>query len=344
MIITTGTVFAKACTVTVTAPDSIQDAIDSASAGNTVCVTGTFHQSVVFSSSASGVTLSGVGTAILDGSGSADSGTTLNTDYAILLQDGVSGVTIQKLEIREYAGHGGGGEGNAIQAWDVSTSNIKVRDNYMHDNGWNGVLVGSEGGYMHAGWLVQGNRAEDNGFAQIELTNCNHCSILDNTVADTEGWGNLGILVQARNTHADSGTIVVQSVSVKKNTITLSGPSYYDIGIYVYAQVSDTSYDPISGAYAYLRDVSITGNTISGDTIRYGVILWAFSGSGSGQAFIVNTAITSNVLTGPGSGTGVWVYNADVINTKIVKNTYSGWEYNFRDTGTDTKIPPPIEP
>ncbi|MFQ5804142.1 MAG: right-handed parallel beta-helix repeat-containing protein [Thermoplasmata archaeon] len=256
---------ASDCTVTVTAPDSIQAAVDANPEG-AICLSGEFHQSVTLDSADSGITLRGAGTAILDGTGTADSGTTLDTNFGIRLVDGVDDVTIENLEIRHYHGP----RGSAISTWDVSTSDITVSGNVLLHNAWNGVLVGSEGGFIHENWKVEDNTVADNGFVGIELTNCNECKIEKNTVT---GSGFAGIVIQARNTVPDSGLVTVSDVVVEDNDISDSGYA----GIYVLALASQPlpPFDPIDAASASFNDVKVEKNVVDGAGVL-GILVWSY--------------------------------------------------------------------
>ena len=333
----TPSVFAVHCTTTVTAPDSIQDAVDTASPGDVICLDGTFSQSVLIGPEDSGITLSEAdsATAILDGSGTADSGTFLTVNWAILLKDGLSNVTIENLEIRNYAGLGGGGQGNAIQAWDVSTSNIVVRNNDMHDNGWNGVLVGSEGGNgkIHSNWMVRNNDVQDNDFVGIELTNCNSCGIMKNDV----GGSFLGIVVQARNTIADTGQVAINGVRVLHNTVDSSV-----IGIYVLSLTSHpTLFIPITGASTLLTSVSISHNTLTDNTFSQ-IRFWAFNDAATAE----NGRIIKNVVDCD-SSKGIEVLESGVGQTGTVKNVKvvnnkidTDCSPEITNQGEATKLPP----
>ena len=263
-------VYAAHCTTTVTAPASIQDAVDGASSGDVVCLSGTFSQSVRIGPEDSGITLSEAhaATAILDGTGPASCTAgfticTFNEDWGILLEDGVSEITIENLEIRDYDdGGGGGGQGNAIQAFaEISTSDITVRNNNLHDNQWNGVLVGSEGTTSHEKWSVYHNDVADNGFIGIELTNCNKCKITNN---DVDGSGFADILVQARNTIANSGLITIKDVKVKDNTV---GSSPRGIEAITFTGLTGSPFTSVAGASATLEKVTIKGNTVTDSTV-----------------------------------------------------------------------------
>ena len=182
----TPSVFAAPCFITITAPTSIQATVD-ANPGKVICLDdsgGDFSQQVVFDAADSGITLTALhGTSpVLDGTGVGAS----TTNSAITLLGGVTGVTIQGLEIRDYLGDGGGSDrSSGIVAAFGTTDNIIVKQNYIHDNFWNGILVFSEGDFVHDSWVVQKNTVKANGFVNIELTNCNSCTIMKTY---SKGW------------------------------------------------------------------------------------------------------------------------------------------------------------
>ncbi len=278
-VIASPVVRADDCTAIVIAPASIQVAIDD-NPGGVVCLDdsgGVFSQSVVFGPEDSGITLTSASSAILDGTG-------LGSANAITLLDGVSEVTIEDLEIRNYPGP----RGSAISTWDADTDSITVRNNYLHDNDYNGILVGSEGGFTHTDWKVEGNTVADNGFVGIELTNCDECTIEKNTVT---GDGFAGIVIQARNTIPDSGSIAVSDVKVEENTV--SGGLF---GIYVLALASQPlpPFDPIDAATVLFEEVKVEKNEVDGST--YGILVWSFEDG------TVDTAkIEENDVSGSGS-------------------------------------------
>ncbi len=320
LALTAGLARAGDCTVTVTAPASIQAAVDAAGFGDVVCLSGTFNQSVVFGPEDSGITLTAAPGAapVLDGTG-------LAAVEAIRLLDGVSDVTIEGLEIQNYTSDTCCGQGNAIQAWGVNTSNIVVRRNNMHDNNYSAILVGSEGAQMHTGWAVHGNIATNNatGFfsAQIELTNCSGCSIHRNNVTG----GIIGILVQGRNTIPDSGLVETQGVSVKNNVVDS------DIGVYILGLASGPldPFPPIVGAQADLLDVTLVGNQItSGASWVYGYL--------GGQ--IINPALVRNDFN-CNSGYGIGLFG-NTFNAKVVNNDFANCAPDLIDGGYETKHPP----
>ena len=328
-------VSADGCTVTLSSGANIQTAVDDAGEGDVICLDGTFHQSVSIGPEDTPITLSG-SSGVLDGSGSADTGTFLTPNWAILLQDGVSNVIIENLEIKNYAGLGGGGQGNAIQAWDVSTSNIIVRNNDMHNNGWNGVLVGSEGGNgkIHSNWMVRNNDVRDNDFVGIELTNCNSCGIMKNDV----GGSFLGIVVQARNTITETGQVAINGVRVLHNTVDSSL-----IGIYVlsYTGITGFPFSPINEASTLLTSVSISHNTLTDNTSSQ-IRFWAFNEAATAE----NGRIIKNVVDCD-SSKGIEVLESGVgqtgtvKNVKVVNNKIGGdCSPPITNQGEATKLPP----
>lgn len=200
------------CNVTVVAPSSIQAALDGSSTGDVICLSGTFHQSVIIGPEDSDRFLQSASVhGVLDGRAPADDAS-LDSEFGIKLLDGASKITIRDLVIE----HCHDARGSSISAWDVSTSDMDVRRNTLRHNTWNGILVGSEGGFIHEKWKVWENTIKDNGFVGAELTNCRDCEIVRNTITDN---GFAGVVIQARNTIAGSGLVTVDDVRVKENVI-----------------------------------------------------------------------------------------------------------------------------
>jgi hypothetical protein len=324
---------AIACDVTVTAGDgatAIQDAVDSASSGDTICLSGTFtttsgpggtSEVATVTIGTSGITVTSASAAILDG----------GVGPAFRLTNGLSDVTIVYLEIRNRTGFRGGG----VEAWDMSTSNITIRHNNMHDLSYNAVLVGSEGGFVHDNWMVHSNYVSDVGFAGIELTNCEGCSILHNEIAVAF----LGIVVQARSTSTTgvgSYDVVINGVHANNNMITES-----PIGIYALSFTGHpTAFTPITGASTLLRNVNMSNNRIEGGSSIWGVIFWAFNGAATAQ----NGKIMHNEIDCDSSGTGVVVAESGsgpgtVTNAKVVNNDFVHCLTEISPTA-DTKVPP----
>jgi parallel beta-helix repeat protein len=332
------------CDITVTGNASIQSAVNSAVAGQTVCLSGTFSgQMVVLTAANSGITITAApgGTAVLDGHSATP---TRVGSYVLLsafaLDNGASDITIEGLEMEFYNGGDEAGVGNGVTAWAVSTSNITVQNNYIHDNSWDAVMVGSEGDTTHTGWVVRNNTATSNSAYQIELTNCSGCSAQDNTVTG----GTIGILVQARNTTPNSGLVTVRGVSVKNNTV---DGAYY--GAYIVAEAMQCCFYPISDAYATLQAVSFTGNhiTSSGDAGVASVVVGGKAGTSGGTAdtsyggpaAVVNPSLVKNTFDCGGSGYAINLFNSTV-NAKVVNDSVTECtDLVGPDSGTNTKIP-----
>jgi len=317
MAVGSGLAQASHCNTTVTAPSSIQTAVDAANPGDVVCLSGTFSSGSTVTIGTSGITISEAdgATAVLDG----------GSGPAFRLADGLSNVTIEELEIRNRTGLRGGG----IEAWDRTTSNITVRNNYIHDNSYSGVLVGSEGGFIHTNWMVKKNKVDDHGFIGIELTNCQDCTIMQNTVDPSV----LGIVVQARNTIG--GSVQINGVRVLHNTVDDAV-----VGVYVLAYEGTTGlpFDSI-GASSLLTNVTINNNTLNRSGF-VGVWYRGFNDGGTGR----NAKINHNNITCT-AGTGIEVLETGgpssrpgtVQNAKVKNNNFSGCSSNLSDPGGVTK-------
>jgi parallel beta-helix repeat protein len=102
---------------------------------------------------------------------------------AFLIANGVTNVTIKGFEMRNFTSPLMNGIGNGISAWEASTSNITVQDNYFHDLGYNGILVGNDGAAGdHTYWTVKKNIVENCGYIGFELTNTSNSTIEDNII------------------------------------------------------------------------------------------------------------------------------------------------------------------
>lgn len=269
------------CTDTVTAPSSIQTAVDGASSDDVVCLSdadGAFAQTVVFGPEDSGITLTAAPgeSPVLDGATLAGTGPT--SIDAITLEDGVTEVTIEGLTIQNYKGDSGGNDrSSAITTWNVETSGITVRNNNLLDNFWNGILVGSNGGEIHEKWVVEDNVVDGHGFVGIELTNCDHCEIHGN---DVDNSGFAGIVLKAGNIVPGTGLITIEDVKVVGNTVDDSGK--YGIYILSFQGIPGDPFDPITGAQSLLTTVTVEHNTITDSGIA-GIVFWAYNDATTAQ-------------------------------------------------------------
>lgn len=271
----------------------------------------------------SGITLKSASTAEFNG----------GSGPAFRLADGLSHVTIEDLEIHSRAGFRGGG----IEAWDRTTSNITVRDNYLHDNSYSGVLVGSEGGYVHSNWMVQNNVVNDHGFIGIELTNCEVCAIVDNNI----DGATLGIIVQARSTSTTgvgSHNVVMNGIRVLHNIVNDSDW----FGVYVLSFTGHpTNFSPIADASTLLTSVSISNNMLTDSGVA-GIRFWAFNDAATAK----NGRIMYNDIDCPTETPGVQILESGsgpgtVKNVKVVNNSFgTDCDPQVTDTGEATKFPP----
>jgi parallel beta-helix repeat protein len=165
---------------------------------------------------------------------------------AFLIENGVSNVTIQGFEIRNFTSDDTG-IGNGISAWEASTSYITIQDNYFHDLGYNGVLVGNDhAAGDHSNWLIKGNIVADVDYIGFELTNTSNSSIEGNVIhLNSPDIG--AIFSSARR--SESG------LTIKNNLIDGTPSTAFPV-IYIYA------YD-LDMANPNLNSVLIQGNTIS---------------------------------------------------------------------------------
>ena len=319
----TPSVFAAHCFITITAATSIQATVD-ANPGKVICLDdsgGDFSQQVVFDAADSGITLTALhGTSpVLDGTGVGAS----TTNSAITLLGGVTGVTIQGLEIRDYLGDGGGSDrSSGIVAAFGTTDNIIVKQNYIHDNFWNGILVFSEGDFMHDNWTVEKNTVTNNGFIGIELTNTIKSTIVKNNAVDN---GLHGILVQVRNGLSSGETPSVFDISVVGNNV--SGSSSDGIRLLAF-QFGDNTAE-------ITDDCKVTKNNVheNGSGIRLGSF-------GDGSLIEKCVVENNNVQNNTGEGIRILtrssglVESNDVVGNRVSDNGGDG----INVTGDDNDI------
>ncbi len=334
----------------------IQEAVDAAS--NTIIdvAAGTYYEEVTIDKS---LTLTGdpgdssvgpgVDAPILDGGGGLD----IN---GITIDGGVSDVTIEGFEICNYNNSGGsGGVGSGILAWDSDPiNNVIVRDNYIHDIGWDAVLVGNEGQALHDNWLIENNIAEDCGVYSLELTNAKNSEVLNNIVIGGEdilgAWDSeVGILLYT-NIRSPS-TTGQTNTNIKAENNTVSGPLMR--GIWVVAGDSQNSYTAVldgvtvrnnnvtgassAGVYIYpyganaeIKNVTIDGNDLDGN--NKGIFLVEWNGGTLGSVDITGNQIMNSVEDGVYVYPGTSAANIIVNYNDITGNTL----YGICNSGTGT--------
>ncbi len=249
---------------------TIQDAVDAASSGDTILVgPGTYAGEITINKSLTllgdpGDTTPGPGVnaPVIDGGSLPGDG--------ILIDNGVSNVIIQGFEFANFTSDDTG-IGNGISAWEASTSNITVQDNYFHDLEYNGILVGNDSALGdHTNWLVKGNIVDNVGYIGFELTNTSNSTIEGNIIhLDTPEIG--AIFSSARRSET--------GLTIKDNVIDGTPSTAYPV-IYIYAYDLDMPNPTLSNvliegniietvgtpAQIYIRNIG-TG-TITGVTVQ----------------------------------------------------------------------------
>ena len=317
-----------------TTTPSIQRGIDAATAGDVVNVApATFNESVNITKS---VTLSGAkagldarlrntasGESILDGTGLPS-----NKHDAIMIANGVSNVTIDGFELRNYlTGSTSNGDGNGISSYCMSSSltganTVTVVNNYIHNVGYNGILVGSENNgstsmVVQSGWLIQKNLIENFRYAGIELTNVTTSQVKNNhiiapsAIFDDPGDAGVGIEVAARSRTkpVTAGTIEVSDNLINGTFVTGSR-----------AAINLLSRAYLSTSNALLTGVTVNSNTITGGTNLRAAVLQVAESRNNGPSAVTSVAITNNFLDGNFKG----IVIQDFINGGSGPATHTG--------------------
>jgi pectin methylesterase-like acyl-CoA thioesterase len=232
---------------------------------------------------------------------------------AFTFAGGVNNVVIDGFEIRNYYYQTNpssiNGWGNAIfsyieNAGVPGASNVVIQNNYIHDVGYNGILVGSEnvtGESMtiQSNWLIQRNKLEDCPYAGIELTNVTSSQVKDNDITaptllfNDPGDAGVGIEIAARSR---AKPVTAGTIEVSGNEITGVFPSGSRAGINLlsraYQSVSNSILDELT---VYNNMVSSVGNVRSG-------ILLVSEVRNAGPAIISDVDLQYNVLDGNSNG------------------------------------------
>ena len=267
------------------------------------------------------------GTPVIDGDGAFAS--------AFVISSGVSNITIEGFEIHNFANDPAlftGGIGSAVLSWNSGATNITVQDNYLHDLGWNGVLVGSDDGTTQSGWTVKRNIIEGADYAGIELTNVTNSEVAFNDVTIGEGisWdpndSGVGIEVAVR----DHGTEVTAgaNVSVHDNEITGDGVAPERAGINILSR----AYQAASNAL--LDGVTIENNTVTGAT--RGIFVVAEERN-DGSAEVSGLSIEGNTIAGNDVGIEVGLQSGSphqngTYDVAVLSNSIDGNDFGLDNT------------
>ena len=217
----------------------------------------------------------GSGAPILDGS-------SLLEMPAFSIGQGVSNVVIEGFEIRNY-GPDGNTDADGVVAWNSGTTNITVRDNYMHHLGYAGVLIGNGWGGpqgLHRNWNVTGNIISNFGAYALDIENAENSQLARNVISQPTYSNTMGIVVLAL---ADSGANITSSgITILGNKLI----NYPDRAIYLLAWTQNTT------SSATLQDVTISQDTISTNFSAISVYQ-----PGPGTNSIKNFTITDNIIS-----------------------------------------------
>lgn len=325
---------------------TIQEAIGKVAVSGTVNVAaGTYNEALNINKS---LTLNGAkvgldarkrdtssGESILDGAGFTTAQYSL-----IIIANGVSDVVIDGFEFKNILlTSTGGGVGNAISSYSGSSGtagadNITIKNNYMHDLGYNGILVTSENTtgtsmIIQSGWTIQHNKITNYRYAGVELTNVINSQVKDNDIAAPTslfadpGDAGVGIEIAARSKTkpVTAGT----NVEVSGNTITGTFPT----GSRAAINLLSRAYSSTSNAI--LSGVTVSGNNISGAINVRAAILSVAESRLNGPATISSLTITNNILDGNldaieiedcvKSGTGTATHSLITVTGNEIKNS-----------------------
>ena len=320
----------RAATITVCASGcdytTIQAAITAAVAGDTINVgAGTYGGQIIIDKS---VTLlgdpgdasagPGINAPIIDGGSAIGS--------AFFIANGVSNVTIQGFEMRNFINGSGFGEGNGVSAWEASTSNITIQDNYFHNLGYNGVLVGNDGALGdHTNWTIKGNILETFAAYGFELTNASNSTIEGNVIhTDAVNDPVTAIMVDARRNET--------GLTIKNNQI--DGPITTGFtAVFIFAASLETP-------KANLNNVLVDGNTISTSGTKPHIYVYNYPGTGT----VTDVQVHKNSLVSLKTNTPAqvdatldWWGDLDPSDNVIGNVNYSPW---CTDASCTTFAPP----
>jgi hypothetical protein len=282
----------------------VQEGVNLVSGSTVFVAPGTYSESVTIGES---VTLTGDrGDPAVAGPGTGApimDGTSFSSKPAFSIAEGVSNVVIEGFEIRNY-GPSGDTNGDGVVAWNTGTSNVIVRDNYMHNLGYAGVLTGNGWGDaqgMHDNWQVTYNVVQTTGAYAFDMENVKNSAVSHNVISDIPGYV-INVLALATE---PGTTITVENVRVEYNTIT--GCLDRNINLMAWGTGG-------ADRTATVQDIVVANNTITG--VFNLLIAWR---TGDGTTAVRDLTIDDNtlVVNNP-KGAGYAVDLSDVGGTSSV--------------------------
>lgn len=253
---------------------SIQNAVTNANSGETIKVlSGTYTESVtitkpitIIGKPDSSVRGPGTDAPVLDGK--------RESKNAFELKQGVSNVRIAGFEIRNYGNISvenvtrQNARGEGIAAYNASTSQVTIQDNYIHSVGWSGIVFSGKGYRPHDNLTISRNKVENTAFYGIEAGGIHDSQIVNNSViagtntADTiwfiDGNNSDGGIAIWANSRKRS--IITQNVTIQNNSI--SGP-FDQAGIEHLINDFQTQGSP-AGVSATSQNITISNNELNG--------------------------------------------------------------------------------
>ena len=334
-ILTVLTCAAGAADHDVYAGDSIQAAINSATAGDTICVhAGTYTENVDVNKR---LTLrgDGAGVVIVEAASAAEHVFNVTADHVNITGFRVTGATdsqkagiyLNGLDNSAIANNVV--SGNYINIFIVHSSYNMLVDNIVSDGIYTGISMRHSSCYN----TLINNNVNSNGGSGIYLYNlCNYTNIVNNTVNsnDINGismrYSNCynALINNTANSNGGNGIYLYNLCNytdVMDNTVNSNGGS----GIYLcdicdYTNIINNTVNSNAGTggiYLYKSGAytNVIGNTVNSNTCSYGGIIVCMSGYNN----ILDNTVNSNTCSNPYYCGGITAYSSS--NNMIIGNT-----------------------
>ncbi|WP_267641408.1 right-handed parallel beta-helix repeat-containing protein [Haloarchaeobius amylolyticus] len=332
---------------------STQAAVNAASAGDTVTVSGTVD-SVVLNES---VILAGEGDAVVDAGGSgvgiqlAASDVTVRDLTVTNATNGLEAdATISNVTVENVTATGNDGSGlefqNAADVTDVTLAGVNFSENGLDSNGGSGVGLASTAQVQDL--TIADSQLNRNGYFGLEFTTNGKSGVLDGivvtdtTVEDngvksstcfsTNAYCSKGLYFEAlSNATFDDVTVSgsqygielnlkngnYENVTVVDSTVSKAGDHWAPA---VYAQPRPPSYE--HAPPANLTDFEVRNNTIEGDTYALAI-----------QHNTTDVAVTNNTIQNSSTGYANWVDDSSTVT--VEDNTFRNNGKQFWDATTN---------